>query len=61
MGTYATATGAALLPASLIAGLLWDRVGPWAPFAYGAGLAAAAAVLLVLAFPGRPQARPAVE
>ncbi len=33
MGTYATATGAALLPASLVAGALWDSVGPGAPFA----------------------------
>ncbi|MGH2369638.1 MAG: MFS transporter, partial [Chloroflexota bacterium] len=48
MGTYATATGLALLPASVIAGALWDRVGPWAPFAYGAILAAAAALLLVV-------------
>jgi MFS family permease len=46
MGTYATATGAALLPASLVAGALWGSVGPGAPFAYGAVLAAVAAVLL---------------
>jgi MFS family permease len=46
MGTYATATGLALLPASVIAGGLWQRVGPWAPFAYGATLAAVAAALL---------------
>jgi len=46
MGTYATATGAALLPASLVAGALWDSVGPGAPFAYGAVLATVAAVLL---------------
>jgi MFS family permease len=49
MGTYATATGAALLPASLVAGALWDSAGPGAPFAYGAVLAALAAVLLVVA------------
>jgi MFS family permease len=48
MGTYATATGAALLPASLAAGVLWDSVGPGAPFSYGAVLAALAAVLLVV-------------
>jgi MFS family permease len=49
MGTYATATGLALLPASVIAGGLWQQVGPWAPFAYGATLAAGAAALLAVA------------
>ncbi len=48
MGTYATATGVALVPASLVAGALWDSVGPGAPFEYGAGLAALAAVLLLV-------------
>ena len=48
MGTYATATGVVLLPASVIAGALWDGVGPRAPFAFGAALAGLAAVLLVM-------------
>lgn len=48
MGTYATTTGAALLPASLVAGALWDSVGPGAPFGYGAALAGLAVVLLLL-------------
>ena len=48
LGTYATATGAALLPASLVAGELWDRVGPWAPFAFGGALAGLAVALLIL-------------
>lgn len=48
MGSYSTMTGIALLPASVIAGLLWESVGPWAPFAYGAGLALLAACLLAL-------------
>ena len=48
LGTYATATGAALLPASLVAGGLWDGVGPWAPFAFGAALAGLAVALLML-------------
>ena len=47
-GLYYTATGLALLPASLIAGLLWDAVGPWAPFAFGAGWSALATLLLAL-------------
>lgn len=46
LGTFATATGIALLPASVIAGGLWQGVGPWAPFAYGAVLAALSALLL---------------
>jgi MFS family permease len=45
-GLYYTATGLALFPASLIAGLLWDAVGPWAPFAFGAGWSALATLLL---------------
>ncbi|HEV8637398.1 MAG TPA: MFS transporter [Chloroflexota bacterium] len=47
LGTHATATGLALLPASTVAGLLWTAVAPWAPFAYGAATAALAALLLV--------------
>jgi MFS family permease len=47
-GLYFAATGLALLPASIIAGILWDTVGPWAPFAFGAGWSALAALLLWL-------------
>lgn len=39
-------TGLVLLPASVIAGLLWDGVGQRAPFVFGAACAAAAVVLL---------------
>ena len=52
MGTFSTATGLALLPASLIAGALWQVVGPWAPFAYGAVMGLVAATLLLI-IPGR--------
>jgi MFS family permease len=52
MGTFATATGLALLPASLIAGFLWQSVAPSAPFVYGAATAAVSAVFL-LAVPFR--------
>jgi MFS family permease len=48
-GVYATAVGLATLPASLVAGLLWDRVSPSAPFYFGAGTAAASALLFILA------------
>ena len=47
-GLFNLATGAALLAASLIAGLLWDFHGPDATFLAAAGFAAAAAMLLVL-------------
>ena len=50
-GTYHAAVGAALLPASIVAGLLWERVGPQAPFALGATLAVAAAILFCVLLP----------
>ncbi|MCG3212696.1 MAG: hypothetical protein FOGNACKC_06388 [Anaerolineae bacterium] len=50
-GLYHAAIGLAVLPASVIAGLLWQGLGPWsgfgpaAPFLFGAGLALLAALL----------------
>ena len=38
-------TGLVFLPASIIAGLLWDGVGPHATFWFGAACAAAAVML----------------
>jgi MFS family permease len=46
-GLFNLASGIALLAASLIAGLLWDKIGPSATFLAGAGFAAAALVLLL--------------
>jgi MFS family permease len=46
IGWHGTLVGLSLLPASLVAGLLWKFVGPAAPFAFGAAMALAAAVLL---------------
>ena len=46
LGAYHMLTGVALLPASVIAGYLWDSIGPSAPFYYGAATALLAAVLL---------------
>jgi MFS family permease len=46
-GLYHMVVGVAILPASLIAGLLWDSIGPSAPFWFGAGTAALAGVLFV--------------
>jgi len=55
-GVLSFVGGAFLLPASLIAGVLWDRVGPQAPFALGAALALVTAIA-VLATPVGVQAR----
>ena len=44
-GIFATAVGLAQLPASLIAGLLWDRLSPAATFYFGAATATLAAIL----------------
>lgn len=58
-GTYHAVVGLLSLPASLLAGLLWEGIGPWggfgpsAPFALGAALAGAGAVVLLVAVPGR--------
>jgi len=58
-GSYHALLGVIDLPASLIAGLLWQGIGPWqgfgpaAPFYFGAATALAAALLL-LAFPRDP-------
>ncbi len=38
-GLYHMIVGLAILPASLIAGMLWDHIGPAAPFWFGAGTA----------------------
>jgi MFS family permease len=53
-GTYNTVLGVLDLPASLIAGLLWQGVGSWqgfgpsAPFIWGAALSLIAAVAMML-------------
>ena len=44
LGLHASLVGIALLPASMIAGFLWDTLSPAAPFFVGAALALAAAV-----------------
>lgn len=49
-GYYNGAIGLAALPASLIAGILWQGVGPSTPFLAGAGLALAAVVMLLFWF-----------
>ena len=46
-GVFAAATGASLLVASVVAGVLWARVGPAAPFVLGAASATAALMMLL--------------
>lgn len=51
LGLHATIVGLGLLPASLVAGLLWTRLGPQSVFILGGvlGLLAAAGLLAILA------------
>ncbi len=46
-GFYHTAVGITVLPASVIAGILWDTVNPSAPFFFSAALSAISIILLV--------------
>jgi MFS family permease len=52
-GLYYTVVGAALLPASLLAGALWDRLGPRVMLGADAGLALLAGILFALLLPAR--------
>ena len=45
-GIYNGAIGLAVLPASLIAGLLWQAYGPQAPFLFGSAIAVISTLLL---------------
>lgn len=57
-GAYAAAVGLATLPASVLAGVLWEGLlgwngfGPAAPFVFGAVMAGLASVLLLVSVPG---------
>jgi MFS family permease len=52
-GAFNAVVGAAALPASLVAGRLWDVAGHGAPFYYGAAMALLGAGILALAPRGR--------
>jgi MFS family permease len=52
-GLFGLITGLAALGASVLAGVLWDVIGPGATFAAGAGFAAVA--LVAFLFLGKPQ------
>jgi MFS family permease len=47
-GLYHAAVGLVALPASLLMGIVWQRVGPGAAFSMGAGLALIAALLFLV-------------
>ena len=55
-GLYNTAIGITALPASLLAGWLWQVYGPSTPFLFGAALAALAAVLLFMVLKSQAEA-----
>ncbi|MEG0649430.1 MAG: MFS transporter, partial [Oscillospiraceae bacterium] len=48
LGLQSTIVGIALLPASVIAGVLWDTIGVAAPFVFGAALSLVAAIMLII-------------
>ncbi len=56
-GLYYAIVGAALLPASVVGGLLWDRFGPATTFAVSAALALLAALLFALLLPAGHERR----
>ena len=51
IGLYYTATGLLALASSIIAGLLWDKVGVSAPFLFGSAAALVAAVMMMAWLP----------
>jgi len=48
LGAFHTVVGFVALPGGIVAGLLWDKIGHWATFAYGMATAIAALSLLLL-------------
>ena len=54
IGWYSTTVGLLQLVASVVAGLLWDRVGHAAVFYYGAAFAVAGSLALLLFIPKNP-------
>lgn len=54
LGLHSTLAGIALLPASVIAGLLWNSIGAYAPFIYGGTMSLLAALILALFLKSTP-------
>ncbi|HEY8871014.1 MAG TPA: MFS transporter [Candidatus Limnocylindrales bacterium] len=57
-GILNSVVGFLVLPASVVAGLLWDRIAPAAPFWFGAACAAAAVAVLAMGLRSRPRSAP---
>jgi len=55
LGLHSTIAGIALLPASVIAGILWTSFGAAVPFIFGAGMSLIAAVLLIFFMKGKKE------
>ena len=55
LGAFHTAVGVVMLPGGVIAGLLWDEVGPWATFAYGVVMAMTALVIVTAVTREKPK------
>jgi MFS family permease len=48
LGLHSTVAGIALLPASIIAGVLWNNFGSTVPFVFGACMALISSILLII-------------
>jgi MFS family permease len=48
LGVYHTAVGLVMLPGGIVAGILWDAVGPWGAFTYGIVTSLLALALLLI-------------
>lgn len=55
LGLHSTITGIALLPASVIAGFLWNQFGSTVPFLFGVFMSLSAAFLLLFFMKGQPR------
>lgn len=58
LGTYNTVTGLLTFFSSLIAGVLWDAIGPGAPFVFGAASGLLATIILLTALKERVPTNP---
>lgn len=56
LGLYNAVLGITLLPASLIAGLLYDKLGAWAAFYFGSSMALVASVFMLIFYIKRLEA-----
>ena len=61
VGWFSTTVGLLQLVASVVAGLLWDRIGHAAVFYYGAAFALIGSIGLLLLIPGEPDRRRAAS